>query len=114
MHVTELIASQILLVLLCQLLLKFAALCGQTGDNPSHYRNRRACIHACDVSTGCNHWTGGVMYILVWCVILDRCVELDWCVVCAGLVCCMYWAGVLDWCIRILKRRCVVCTVVCT
>ena len=26
---------------------------------------------------------------------------LDWCVVCTGLVCCMYWTGVLyvlDWC----------------
>ena len=42
-----------ILVLLRQLLLKFAALCGQTGDNPSHYRNRRACTHACDVGTGC-------------------------------------------------------------
>ena len=43
-----------------------------------------------------------VMYILVWCVILDRCVELDWCVVGTGLVCCMYWTGVLyvlDWCV---------------
>ena len=91
-----------ILVLLRQLLLKFAALCGQTGDNPSHYRNRRACTHACDVGTGCKYWTGGVMYILVWCVILDRCVELDWCVVCTGLVCCMYWTGVLyvlDWCV---------------
>ena len=28
-----------ILVLLRQL---FDALCGQTGDNPSHYRNRRA------------------------------------------------------------------------
>ena len=58
---------------------------------------RRACTHACDVGTGCKYWTGGVMYILVWCVILDRCVELDWCVVCTGLVCCMYWTGVLQW-----------------
>ena len=27
---------------------------------------------------------------------------LDWCVVCTGLVCCMYWTGVLyvlDWCV---------------
>ena len=70
-----------ILVLLHKLLLKFAALCGKTGDNPSHYRNRRACTHACDVGTGCKYWTGGVMYILVWCVVLDRCVELDWCVV---------------------------------
>ena len=54
-----------ILVLLRQLLLKFSALCGQTGDNPSHYRNRRACTHACDVGTGCKYWTGGVMYILV-------------------------------------------------
>ena len=62
-------------------------LCGQTGDNISHYRKRRACTH--DVGTGCKYWTGGVMYILVWCVILDRCV------VCAGLVCCMCWTGML-------------------
>ena len=36
------------------------------------------------------------MYVLVWCVLLDRCV------VCTGLVCCMYWTGVLyvqDWCV---------------
>ena len=94
-----------ILVLLRQLLLKFDALCGQTGDNSSHYRNRRACTHACDVGTGCKYWTGGVMYILVWCVILDRCVELDWCVVCAGLVCCMCWTGVLyvlDWCVGLI------------
>ena len=42
------------------------------------------------------------MYILVWCVILDRRVEQDWCVVCTELVCCMYWTGVLyvlDWCV---------------
>ena len=64
--------------------------CGQTGDNPSHYRNRRACTHACDVGTGCKYWTGGVVYILDWCVILDRCVELDWYVACTGLVC---WTG---------------------
>ena len=99
-------------VLLRQLLLKFAVLCGQVGDNPSHHCNRRACTHVCDVCTGCIYWTGGVMYILVWCVILDRCVELDWCDVCTvqsgvlyvldwhvartGLVCCtcMYWTGV--------------------
>ena len=27
---------------------------------------------------------------------------LDWCVACTGLVCCMYWTGVLhvlDWCV---------------
>ena len=27
---------------------------------------------------------------------------LNWCVVCTGLVCCMYWTGVLyvlDWCV---------------
>ena len=46
-------------VLLCQLLLKFAALCGQAGDNPSHHRNRHACTHACDVCTG------GVTCVLV-------------------------------------------------
>ena len=46
-----------ILVLLRQLLLKSAALCGQTGDNPSHYRNRRACTHACDVGTGSIYWT---------------------------------------------------------
>ena len=51
---------------------------------------------------------------MVWCVILDRCVELDWCVVCAGLVSCMCWTGVLDWYIRIFKCICVVSTVVCT
>ena len=39
--------------------------CGQTEDNPSHYRNRRACTHVCDVGTGCKYWTGGVRYILV-------------------------------------------------
>ena len=54
------------------------------------------------------------MYILVWCVILDRRIELDWYLACTGLVCCMYWTGLLDWCIRIFKSRCVVCTVVCT
>ena len=30
------------------------------------------------------------------------CTVLDWCVVCTGLVCCMYWTGVLyvlDWCV---------------
>ena len=67
-----------ILVLLRQLILKFDALCRQTGDNPSHYRNRRACTHACDVGTGCKYWTGGVMYVLVWCVVCA-----DWCV---GLV----------------------------
>ena len=95
-----------ILVLLRQLLLKFAALCGQTGDNPSHYRNRCACTHACDVGTGCKYWTGGVMYILLyWTGVLNWTgvlYVLDWCVVCTGLVCCMYWTGmlyVLDWCV---------------
>ena len=55
------------------------------------------------------------MYVLVWCIICTRLgvlnwtgvmYVLDWCVVCTGLVCCMYWTGVLDWYI--------VCTVVCT
>ena len=36
----------------------------------------------------CMYWTG-VLYVLDWCV------ELDWCVVCTGLVCCMYWTGML-------------------
>ena len=61
------------------------------------------------------------MYILVWCVILDRCVELDWCVVGTGLVCCMYWTGVLlywvccmywtgvlyvlDWCVDLYTKH---------
>ena len=56
----------------------------------------------CDVGTGCNYWTGGVMYILIWCVILDRRIELNWYLACTGLVCCMYWTGVLyvlDWCV---------------
>ena len=37
---------------------------------------------------------------------------LDWCVVCTGLMCCMYWTGVLyvlDWCVYGLDW-CVVCT----
>ena len=44
-----------------------------------------------------------------WCVGLVCCMYwngvlyvLDWCVVCTGLVCCMYWTGVLyalDWCV---------------
>ena len=59
---------------LCQLLLKFAAQCGQTGDNPSHYCNRRACTHACDVGTGCKYWIGDVKYILVWYILV-------WCVI---------------------------------
>ena len=32
---------------------------------------------------------------------------LDWCVVCTGLVCCMYWTGilhVLDWCVGLVYR----------
>ena len=49
-----------ILVLLRQLLLKFAALCGQTGDNPSHYRNRRACtmrvmLHVHKMFAQCMH-----------------------------------------------------------
>ena len=46
---------------------------------------------------------------------------LDWCVVCTGLVCCMYWTGVLyvlDWCVEYIYwtgvlyvlNWCVVCT----
>ena len=62
----------------------------------------------------------------------------DWCVGCTGLVCWMYWTGVLDvldWCVGLVYRKfwtsvfyvltwcvhkniiiykCVVCTVVCT
>ena len=56
-------------------------------------------------------WTG-VLYVLDWCVVCTGLVccmyrtgvlyALDWCVVCTGLVCCMYWTGVLyalDWCV---------------
>ena len=34
---------------------------------------------------------------------------LDWCVVCTGLVCCMYWTGalyVLDWCVVCTELVC--------
>ena len=34
---------------------------------------------------------------------------LDWCVVCTGLVCCMYWTGVLyvlDWCVVCNSHTC--------
>ena len=52
------------------------------------------------------------VYVLDWCVVCtglvccmywtDVLYVLDWCVVCTGLVCCMYWTGVLyalDWCV---------------
>ena len=51
-----------------------------------------------------------MLYVLDWCVVCTGLVccmywtgvlyVLDWCVVCTGLVCCMYWTGVLyvlDW-----------------
>ena len=119
-----------ILVLLRQLLFKFAALCGQTGDNSSHYRNRCACCtHACDVGTGCKYWTGGVMYSMYWFGVLywtgvfnwtgvlswtGVLYVLDWCVVCTGLVCytgqvcCMYLTGVLyvlDRCVGLVHKN---------
>ena len=37
---------------------------------------------------------------------------LDWCVICTGLVCCMYWTGVLyvlDWCVVCTGLVCCTC-----
>ena len=48
------------------------------------------------------------MYVLIWCAMLDRCIELDWYVACTGLVCCMYWASVLhvlDWCVGLVHKN---------
>ena len=57
--------------------------------------------------------------MLDWCIVctgLVRCMYwtgvlyiLDWCVVCTGLVCCMYWTGVLyvlDWCVVCTELVC--------
>ena len=47
------------------------------------------------------YWSG-VLY--VWTGVLH---VLDWCVVCTGLVCCMYWTVlyVLDWCVGLVYRK---------
>ena len=47
--------------------------------------------------TYCIYRTGGMVYILLWCIVLERCVELDWLY---WTVCFIYWTDllyVLDW-----------------
>ena len=48
----------------------------------------------------------GLLCCMYWTGVLH---VLDWCVVCTGLVCCMYWTNVLVWCIE-SSDKCVLCT----
>ena len=63
-----------------------------------------------------------MLYVLDWCVVCTGLVccmywtgvlhVLDWCVVCTGLVCCVYWTGVLhvlDWYVVYTRLVCCIC-----
>ena len=55
-----------------------------------------------DWCVGCT----GLVCCMYWTGVLD---VLDWCVGCTGLVCCMYWTGMLyalDWCVVCTELVC--------